>query len=45
MIVVDMNTNFRLSNGLGGDNIHPNDSVGYPWIGDKWYAAVQQYLH
>jgi GDSL-like Lipase/Acylhydrolase family len=44
VIVVDMNTGFPLSNGLGSDNIHPNDTVGYPWMGDKWYAAIQQYL-
>jgi len=44
LIVVDLNTGFPLSNGLGSDNIHPNDTVGYPWMGDKWYAAIQQYL-
>ena len=33
------------SNGFGSDNIHPNDSVGWPWMGDQWYAAIQQYLY
>ncbi len=45
VILVDMNTGFPSNNGFGSDNIHPNDSVGYPWMGDKWYAAIQQYLH
>jgi hypothetical protein len=45
VILVDMNTAFPSSNGLGSDNIHPNDGVGYPWMGDQWYAAIHQYLH
>jgi hypothetical protein len=45
VILIDLNTGFPSSNGLSSDNIHPNDSVGYPWMGDQWYAAIQQYLH
>lgn len=33
------------SNGLTGDNVHPNDNVGYPWMGDRWYAAIKTYLN
>ncbi|HEY0468014.1 MAG TPA: GDSL-type esterase/lipase family protein, partial [Polyangiaceae bacterium] len=27
------------------DGVHPNDSKGYPRMGDKWYAAIKPYLH
>src|SRR5947207_11479728 len=27
------------------DGVHPNDSMGYPRMGDKWYAAIKPYLH
>jgi hypothetical protein len=43
VMFVDMFRNFP-SNGLGNDGIHPNDNVGYPYMGDTWYAAIQQYL-
>ena len=45
IILVDMNTGFPSSNGFASDNIHPNDTVGYPWMGDKWYATIAPYLH
>src|SRR5262249_1348025 len=44
VIFVEMFKGFP-SNGLGSDNLHPNDNVGYPFMGDTWYAAIQQYLH
>jgi hypothetical protein len=43
VMFVDMFKNFP-SNGLGSDGIHPNDNIGYPYMGDTWYAAIQQYL-
>jgi hypothetical protein len=27
------------------DGVHPDDSKGYPRMGDKWYAAIKPYLH
>jgi len=45
VVVVDMNTGFPQTNGFASDNVHPNDAVGYPWMGDKWYSAISQYLH
>jgi hypothetical protein len=27
------------------DGVHPDDSKGYPRMGDVWYAAIKQYLH
>ena len=30
---------------LSTDNVHPNDTVGYPWMGDNWYTVVKAYLH
>ena len=30
---------------LSTDGVHPNDTVGYPWMGDTWYAAIKSYLH
>lgn len=37
--LVDLSTNFPSSTGLA-DGLHPNDSVGYPWIGDQLSAAI-----
>jgi hypothetical protein len=45
VIMVDMNTGFPAANGYASDNIHPNDAVGYPWMGDQWYEAIKPYLH
>ena len=30
---------------LSTDNVHPNDTVGYPWMGDNWYTVIKGYLH
>ena len=27
------------------DGVHPNDTQGYPRMGDKWYVAIKPYLH
>jgi len=27
------------------DGVHPNDTKGYPRMGDKWYVAIKPYLH
>ena len=43
VIYVEMFTGFP-SGGLGSDNLHPNYNVGYPWMGDTWYATIKQYL-
>jgi hypothetical protein len=43
-IYVDMFSTFP-SNGLTRDNVHPNDNVGYPRMGDRWYAVIKRYLH
>jgi lysophospholipase L1-like esterase len=40
---VDMST--PPSDALSTDGVHPNDTVGYPWMGDTWYAAIKSYLH
>ena len=40
---VDMST--PPTDALSTDGVHPNDTVGYPWIGDTWYAAIKAYLH
>lgn len=45
VIMVDMNTGFPMSGGFASDNIHPNDTVGYPWMGDQWYTTIAPYLH
>jgi lysophospholipase L1-like esterase len=37
--MVDLYTNFPSSTGLA-DGLHPNDSVGYPWIGDRLSEAI-----
>lgn len=44
VIHVEMHEGFP-AHGLDGDNIHPDDGVGYPWMGDTWYAAIAEYLH
>lgn len=44
VIYVDMFTNFP-SNGITWDNVHPNDNIGYPWMGDRWYTTIKPYLH
>jgi hypothetical protein len=33
------------ASGLSTDGVHPNDTIGYPWIGDNWYAVIKPYLH
>jgi lysophospholipase L1-like esterase len=43
VIYVDMST--PPSGALSTDGVHPNDTVGYPWMGDTWYAAIKAYLH
>jgi lysophospholipase L1-like esterase len=42
VILVDQYKGFP-SNGLGGDNLHPNDT-GYRFIGQTWYNAIKDYL-
>jgi lysophospholipase L1-like esterase len=42
VIYVDMST--PPTGALSTDGVHPNDTVGYPWIGDTWYAAIKAYL-
>jgi lysophospholipase L1-like esterase len=43
VLFVDMST---LPEGaLSPDGVHPNASVGYPWIGDNWYRMISPYLH
>ena len=32
------------SDGLSSDGVHPNITIGYPWIGDNWYAVIKPYL-
>jgi hypothetical protein len=27
-----------------GDGVHPNDAMGYPRMGNVWYAAIKSYL-
>jgi hypothetical protein len=44
VIFVDMFKAFP-SGGLSNDNVRPNDDVGYPAMGDTWYAAIKSYLH
>lgn len=43
IILVDQYNNFP-SNGLNGDNLHPN-SIGYTAMGNVWYEAIKGYLH
>jgi lysophospholipase L1-like esterase len=33
------------SDGLSTDGVHPNATVGYPWMGDNWYGIIGPYLH
>jgi len=43
LLSVDMST--PPTGALSTDNVHPNATVGYPWMGDTWYAAIKSYLH
>jgi len=43
VIFVDQYTGFPTSE--LADGVHPNDTQGYPRMGDKWYAAIKSYLH
>jgi lysophospholipase L1-like esterase len=43
LLSVDMST--PPAGALSTDGVHPNDTVGYPWMGDTWYAAIKSYLH
>jgi hypothetical protein len=43
VLFVDMST--PPTGALSTDNVHPNDTVGYPWMGDNWYTLVKSYLH
>lgn len=42
VILVDQYKNFP-TNGLGSDNLHPNDT-GYKFLGQTWYNAIRGYL-
>lgn len=42
VILVDQYNSFP-SNGLAGDDLHPNDT-GYRFIGQTWYQAIAEYL-
>ena len=43
LLFVDMST--PPTGALSTDGIHPNDTIGYPWMGDNWYTAIKSYLH
>jgi lysophospholipase L1-like esterase len=43
VLYVDMST--PPTGALSTDNVHPNYTVGYPWMGDNWYTAISSYLH
>jgi lysophospholipase L1-like esterase len=43
VIFVDQST--PPTGALSTDGVHPNDTVGYPWMGDNWYATIKSYLH
>jgi hypothetical protein len=43
VLYVDMSA--MPSEGLSTDGVHPNATVGYPWMGDNWYAMIRSYLH
>jgi lysophospholipase L1-like esterase len=43
VLFVDMST--PPTGALSTDGVHPNDTIGYPWIGDNWYSAIKSYLH
>jgi len=42
VILVDQYKGFP-ANGLGSDNLHPNDT-GYRFMGQTWYNAIKDYL-
>ncbi len=43
VLYVDMST--PPSGALSTDGVHPNATVGYPWMGDTWYPLIKSYLH
>jgi lysophospholipase L1-like esterase len=43
VLFVDMST--PPTGALSTDGVHPNDTVGYPWMGDNWYTLIKSYLH
>ncbi len=43
VLYVDMST--LPTGALSTDNVHPNYTVGYPWMGDTWYGVIKSYLH
>lgn len=43
VLFVDMST--PPIGALSTDNVHPNATVGYPWMGDTWYGVIKSYLH
>jgi hypothetical protein len=43
VLFVDMST--PPTGALSTDGVHPNDTVGYPWMGDTWYGVIKSYLH
>ncbi len=43
VLFVDMST--PPTGALSTDGVHPNDTIGYPWMGDNWYAVIKSYLH
>ena len=43
VLYVDMST--LPTGALSTDNVHPNYTVGYPWMGDIWYGVIKSYLH
>jgi serralysin len=42
VLFVDMSA--MPSDGLSRDGVHPNITIGYPWMGDNWYAVIEPYL-
>jgi hypothetical protein len=43
VLFVDMST--PPTGALSTDGVHPNDTIGYPWMGDTWYDTINSYLH
>jgi lysophospholipase L1-like esterase len=43
VLYVDMST--PPTGALSTDGVHPNATVGYPWMGDTWYGVIKSYLH
>lgn len=43
VILVDMNTDFKLSTMMSWDNCHPN-TTGYKFMANQWYAAIGSLL-